>query len=212
VVELWLAKIKNAAKQSNDRGLGVWPGLNFLAHNTPRWNWAKLMEGRGLGRGDVGRFVLSTNCRMAPIWYQNVDSLETAGHHEEAVASNRLPVKNNCKRTGEREVSAGLRECNARAKQRSVAEPLDLKTAFENAGFHDPLGSLKILLRTAWRGHSGLALGAVFHYSSASCMYMNWNGLAPGRLLRAMGAHLRKICVDPRSSAAKSLCGCFCRS
>jgi hypothetical protein len=30
---------------------------------------------------------------MAPIWYQTVDSLETAGHHEEAVASNRLPMK-----------------------------------------------------------------------------------------------------------------------
>jgi hypothetical protein len=52
--------------------------------------------------------------------------LETAGHHREAVASGQLPVhgkpgqvasKDNCKRTN---------------------------TAFESAGVHNPLGSLKI--------------------------------------------------------------------
>jgi len=44
------------------------------------------------------------------LWYQNVASLKTAGHHGEAVASYRLPVasKATAKRT---------------------------KTAFENAGF-----------------------------------------------------------------------------
>jgi hypothetical protein len=97
-------------------------------------------------RGGVSRLVLSTNCRLAPIWYQNIDSLETAGHHEEAVASHRLPVANE-KQLQKNGVSAKRApDCASvpRAKQRSVAEPLDLKTAFENAGFHNPLGSLKI--------------------------------------------------------------------